>query len=98
MATKTYDRLILGVEIVRELEETLSRHHEDTIGVLVTPSNENYTKQARRAAKTSEFNIILTDKENICSDLIDFVELRQKKVQNSQPLLVVIIVFGQFRK
>ncbi|CAI2201278.1 19461_t:CDS:1, partial [Funneliformis geosporum] len=63
------------VEIVRELG-TLSRHHKNSIGVLITSSNENYTMQARRAARISA----LTDKEIICSDLVD-VEHRQKEIQ-----------------
>ncbi|CAG8538086.1 12459_t:CDS:2 [Funneliformis mosseae] len=60
--------------VVRELEGTLSRYHKDTIGIIVIPSDDKFTTQARRAARTSEFNIILTDKEKICSDLINFVE------------------------
>ncbi|CAG8436141.1 10658_t:CDS:2 [Funneliformis caledonium] len=55
----------LGVEVVRELEGTLSRYHKDTIGIIVIPSDDKFTTQARRAARTSEFNIILTDKEKI---------------------------------
>ncbi|CAG8710932.1 2934_t:CDS:2, partial [Funneliformis mosseae] len=63
-----------GVKIVRELEGVLTRYHKDTIGVIVAPSKNKFTTRSEERAETSGYNVILTDKTNICSDLIKYID------------------------
>ncbi|CAI2185765.1 15747_t:CDS:2, partial [Funneliformis geosporum] len=79
---KAYKKKI-GVKFVRELEGVLTRYHKDTIGVLVAPSKNKFTTRSEERAETSGYNIILTDKTNICSDLIKFID-SQKVVEIQQ--------------
>ncbi|CAG8741787.1 202_t:CDS:2, partial [Funneliformis caledonium] len=68
----------IGPEILRDLEGVLSRYHNDTtIGILVVPFKENYTAGTIRRARTSRYNIILTDVRDLYLDLVWFVEERQ---------------------
>ncbi|CAG8503258.1 5028_t:CDS:2, partial [Funneliformis mosseae] len=70
--------LDLGPEILRDLEGVLSRYHNGTtIGILVVPFKENYTAGTIRRARTSRYNIILTDVRDLYLDLVGFVEERQ---------------------
>jgi len=54
-----------------------------------------FTKNAKKRSKTSEYNIILTDEENVYSDLIAFIE--SHPIDNSTSILFhfynIIIIF-----
>jgi len=69
-----------GPNILRKLEGVLSRYPSDTtIGILVINSKSNFTSETVKRARTSAYNIILTDSSNLYSDLDQFVEERQTK-------------------
>ncbi|CAI2180165.1 13277_t:CDS:2 [Funneliformis geosporum] len=59
--------------VINELEGILIRQRRDTIGVVVGHSRNNFTPSAIETAKTSIYDIILTDKTNLCKDLLDVV-------------------------
>ncbi|RHZ86135.1 hypothetical protein Glove_54g30 [Diversispora epigaea] len=74
------DHVKIRPETVRGFEGVLSRYgRTETIGVLVAPSINNFTLNAVDRVKSSEFNIILTDKSNMEPDLIRFIENRHVK-------------------
>lgn len=56
---------------LRELEGVLTRYPTNSIGILVADEFD-FTVGARRWANTSAYNIILTNKKNICADLLSF--------------------------
>ncbi|CAG8599709.1 1959_t:CDS:2 [Funneliformis mosseae] len=71
----------IGPEILRDLEGVLSRYHNGTtIGILVVPFKENYTSGTIRRARTSRYNIILTDVRYLYLDLVQFAEERSCSV------------------
>ena len=45
-----------------------------TIGILVARSKDRFTDPARDRAKSAGYNIILTDENDLYSDLINFIE------------------------
>ncbi|CAI2201141.1 10459_t:CDS:2, partial [Funneliformis geosporum] len=66
-------KLRIGRSVVYELEGVLTRQPIGTIGVVVSPFKNKFSPGALEAVRTSVYDIILTDKDNICKDLIDFV-------------------------
>ncbi|CAI2189325.1 7363_t:CDS:2 [Funneliformis geosporum] len=69
----------IGRPIIYELEGALTRQPSGTIGVVAGPFKNNFTPGALEAVRTSVYGIILTDKANICKDLIDFVAVQLNK-------------------
>jgi hypothetical protein len=66
--------------MVREIEGVMSRYGEfETIGILVAPLKENFTKNSKDRANSSGYNLILTDELNLESDLIKFVNSKRIK-------------------
>ena len=58
------------------LEGVLSRYDKkSTIALLIARSTNRFTSEAKDRARSSEYNIILTDEQNVYSDLINFIEL-----------------------
>lgn len=57
------------------MKGVLSELPKETIGIVVANS---FTSGAIRTAQISIHNIILTDEENICEDLLEFVTSREK--------------------
>jgi hypothetical protein len=49
----------------------------NTICVLVATSKDKFTEKAEDRAKSSEYHIILTDKNNLYSDLMQFIDKKQ---------------------
>ncbi|CAG8440275.1 3061_t:CDS:2 [Diversispora eburnea] len=59
------------VDDIRQFEGVMSRYPGETIGVFVVPSKtNNYTRRATEEANNSKYTIILTDKLNICHDIL----------------------------
>ncbi|CAG8637945.1 11384_t:CDS:2 [Gigaspora margarita] len=69
----------IGPGVLRELEGVLSRYRGATIGIIVVPSKDRYTSGTWKRARSSNFNIILTDLDNMCIDLSQFIEERKIK-------------------
>ncbi|CAG8658466.1 339_t:CDS:2 [Funneliformis caledonium] len=67
----------IGPSVVREIEGVLTRY-PNTIAVIVASSKNNFYPAAIETAKSSVFNIILTDPTSICEDLISIVEIHWK--------------------
>ncbi|CAG8790002.1 10009_t:CDS:1, partial [Acaulospora morrowiae] len=44
-----------------------------TIGIVVIPTDNRYTQGARKYVRTSKYKILLTNIDDLCTDLIDFV-------------------------
>ncbi|CAG8575676.1 2230_t:CDS:2 [Funneliformis caledonium] len=67
--------LLLGSRpsVIREFEGALTRQTRGTIGVVVGRSKNRFTPGAIVTAKTSIYDIILTDKKDLCIDLIQLV-------------------------
>ena len=73
----------------------LSRNHVHfAIGVLVAPSKRRYTYGAILRARTSEYNILLTDVTDLYSDLVQLVDqaaARQLSLgSHTNPIYVII--------
>ncbi|CAJ0899134.1 18400_t:CDS:10, partial [Entrophospora sp. SA101] len=65
---------------VRDWENVLAKYNRlSTIGVIIAPSKNNFTFEAKKEAKASGHNIILTDKFNVGPD----VELFVDRISNS---------------
>jgi hypothetical protein len=61
---------------VRDLEGTLSKYPENTIGVFVVPSKtDNYTRRAIEEAKNSRYKILLMDQNNICNEIENHIKI-----------------------
>ena len=63
-------------EDVQRMEGTFTGANENVIGILVARSKKNFTAPARNRAKvarSSGYKIILTDENNLYSDLIGFI-------------------------
>ena len=56
----------VGIRYIREFEGVIGRIDKAVVGILVTPDG-RFTTQAKRRAETSDYNITLTDKDQICS-------------------------------
>jgi len=57
-----------------------------TIGILVARSKKKFTKEAENRAKVSKsngYNIILTDEQNLYSDLIEYIESNRLDSSNN---------------
>ncbi|CAG8687681.1 233_t:CDS:10 [Funneliformis caledonium] len=84
-------------DTIRNLEGVLTRQPSGTIGVVVAPLKGRFTPGVIETSRTSVYDIILTDKANICKDLIDIVavclsrfsrcqmDVGQKSKQNRAP-------------
>jgi hypothetical protein len=60
---------------VRDLEGTLSKYPENTIGVFVVPSKtDNYARRAIEEANNSRYKILLTDQNNICREIENYLK------------------------
>ena len=57
----------------------MSRYEGSTIGILVVPSKNLYTSGTKRRARTSNYNVILTDVGDLYIDLDQFVKERKIK-------------------
>ncbi|CAG8745077.1 26146_t:CDS:2, partial [Gigaspora rosea] len=68
-----------GLESVLKLERLLSNFPKDTIGILVASSKNKFNYSAIERVRTSEYNIILTDKKHLCPDLIQFSTNRRSQ-------------------
>ncbi|CAG8635504.1 16224_t:CDS:2, partial [Racocetra persica] len=70
-------------KIVREFEGVLSRFGKiETIGILVAPSINNFTRKSIDRLKSSEYNLIFTDELNLSLDLFQFV--KSKQIESTQ--------------
>ncbi|KAF0424539.1 hypothetical protein F8M41_006534 [Gigaspora margarita] len=69
---KYHKRRRIGLESVQKLERLLSNFPKDTIGILVASSKNKFNYGAIERVRTSELNIILTDKKHLCTDLVHF--------------------------
>ncbi|RIB12597.1 hypothetical protein C2G38_2200232 [Gigaspora rosea] len=82
-AVKVKDCDKIRSKIVHEFEGVLSRFGKiETIGILIAPSKNNFTKKSLDRVELSEFNIILTDKQYLRLDLIQFV--KSKRIESTQ--------------
>ncbi|CAG8745229.1 1126_t:CDS:2 [Gigaspora margarita] len=97
---KYHKRRRIGLESVQKLERLLSNFPKDTIGILVASSKNKFNYGAIERVRTSELNIILTDKKHLCTDLVHFSTNHRKgcfidsAVENYQDLYDEKI-FGQ---
>ncbi|RIB02680.1 hypothetical protein C2G38_856160 [Gigaspora rosea] len=71
--------LVQCLESVLKLERLLSNFPKDTIGILVASSKNKFNYSAIERVRTSEYNIILTDKKHLCPDLIQFSTNRRSQ-------------------
>ena len=69
---KNYLYRKIGPEVVQQLEGVLSQELKNTIGILVIPNRNDYTKRVIEVARESFYNILLTDKNSIIIDLLEF--------------------------
>lgn len=68
---------------MREFEGVLSRFGKiETIGILVAPSKNNFTRKSIDRLKSSEYNLIFTDELNLSLDLFQFV--KSKRIESTQ--------------
>ena len=98
---KNYSYRKIGPEIVQQLEGVLSRESRNTIGILIIPNRDDFTKGVRRIVKSSKYNILLTDKDNIIIDLIDYtihiLENGKKELENKIEKNKLIILELEYR-
>ena len=60
----------------------------DTIGVFVIPSKtDNYTRRAIKEVKYSRYKILLTDQNNICSEIEDHLEDHEGHIENDNNII-----------
>ncbi|CAG8786926.1 5677_t:CDS:2, partial [Cetraspora pellucida] len=71
---KYHKRRRIGPTSVQKLERLLSNFPKDTVGIIVIPSKNKFNYGAIERVRTSEHNIILTDRRHLYSDLIQFFE------------------------
>ena len=88
---KYYEYRKIGPETVRQLEEVLSYKSWDTIGILVIPNRNDFTRGVIEAVNNSLYNILLTDRDNIIIDLLEYtiniLENGQEELKNNIYLL-----------
>jgi hypothetical protein len=89
--------LLLDPSVVRDLEGVLSRCPIDTIGVVVVPFGSGFSLGAIKRARTSNYNIILTDENNLCLDINLFLNNYQTKdVNNYNLIYLFFFIFNTF--
>jgi hypothetical protein len=59
----------LGPNYVRELEGVMTRCVDNSIGILVVPSVNGFSFEAKKRSRTSKYKIILTSEEDLCSEI-----------------------------
>jgi len=74
----------------------LTRYPKNVVGVVVVPSNSGFSVGAIQRARTSKFNIILTDDENVCSNIVQFVNEHQMKDINFNFIFLFFFIFNTF--
>lgn len=61
--------IIAGPSVVQSLDGALTQQPNGTIGVVVVPNEGGFTAKCKERSRISIYNIILTNKNNICRDL-----------------------------
>ena len=88
---KCYEYRKIGPETVQQLEGVLSYKSWDTIGILVIPNRNDFTRGVIEAVNNSLYNILLTDRDNIIIDLLEYMinilENGQEELKNNIYLL-----------
>ncbi|RHZ52299.1 hypothetical protein Glove_462g25 [Diversispora epigaea] len=62
--------------IINQIEGVLSRQSNGTIGIVAAPSMNRYTPGAKKTARTSIYNVILVDVNNIVIELNEIINKR----------------------
>ena len=74
---KLITNIITGGQVVREMEGVLTRYPKETIGIIVASDKNKFTNGVIDRARTAVYHdIILTDKDNLHIDLIDYIDNR----------------------
>lgn len=78
---------------MNEMIGLLMRYHPDTIGVIVASSKDNYTLSAITIAKISDYNILLTDKHDILSDINRHIDMNRMTRSYDSEIYICTFLF-----
>ena len=87
---------MIGPNYVRELEGVLMRCPKNSVGIIIVPSQSGFSFEMIRQAKSSKYNIILTDEINIFLDIIQIKINYEKPSFNFNLIFLFLLIFNTF--